>query len=53
MWSMSGSLVGVSPHDVPTLAGVAGVLALVTLLACYLPARRVLEIDPAHALREE
>jgi putative ABC transport system permease protein len=51
--AMSGILVGVSPHDVPTLAGVAGVLALVTLLACYLPARRVLEIDPAHALREE
>jgi putative ABC transport system permease protein len=51
--AMSGILVGVGPHDVPTLAGVALLLGLVALLACYLPARRVLEIDPARALREE
>jgi putative ABC transport system permease protein len=50
---MSGILVGIGPHDLPTLLVVAGILGAVALLACYLPARRVLEIDPAHALREE
>jgi putative ABC transport system permease protein len=51
--AMAGILVGVSPHDLPTLLIVGGVLGAVALLACYLPARRVLQIDPAHALREE
>jgi predicted permease len=45
-------LVGISPWDVPTLATVAGGLALVTVAACYLPARRVLRIDPATSLRQ-
>jgi putative ABC transport system permease protein len=51
--AMAGILVGVGPHDFTTLVGVAGILGGVALLACYLPARRVLQIDPAHALREE
>lgn len=45
------TLVGVSPHDPMTLAIVAGGLVLVALTACYLPARKVLRIDPAQALR--
>ena len=46
-----GVLVGVSPADPLTLVSVAIGLAAVAMIACYLPARRVLEIDPARSLR--
>jgi ABC-type lipoprotein release transport system permease subunit len=39
--------------DPLTLVAVALGLGLVTMGACYLPARRVLGIDPAQALRQE
>jgi putative ABC transport system permease protein len=48
-----GVLVGVSPMDPITLGAVALGLGVVTMGACYLPARRVLWIDPAQALRQE
>ena len=48
-----GVLVGVSPWDPLTLFAVVIGLAFVTLATCYLPARRVLTIDPARLLREE
>jgi putative ABC transport system permease protein len=48
-----GVLVGISPSDPLTLAAVATGLGLVTMAACYVPARRVLGIDPAHALRQQ
>jgi len=48
-----GVLVGISPTDPVTLATVAGGLAVVTLITCYVPARRVLRIEPAQLLRQE
>ncbi|HEX9000263.1 MAG TPA: FtsX-like permease family protein, partial [Blastocatellia bacterium] len=48
---MTGLLFGVSASDPLTFAGVAGVLSLIALLACYLPARRAARIDPMIALR--
>jgi putative ABC transport system permease protein len=50
---LRGVLVGISPLDPLTLAGVVLGLGLVTLVACYVPARRVLGIDPAQSLRQE
>jgi putative ABC transport system permease protein len=49
---LRGVLVGVSPSDPLTLAIVAISLAMVALLACYVPARRVLRIEPARSLRQ-
>jgi predicted permease len=50
---MRGVLVGVSPSDPVTLLAVGLGLGLVAMVACYVPARRVLRIDPAQSLREE
>jgi len=46
-------LFGVAPHDPTTLVGVAGILALVGVAACWLPAARAARVDPAIALRSE
>lgn len=49
--AMAGVLYGVRPIDPATYAGVSGVLILVALLACYIPARRATRIDPIIALK--
>jgi predicted permease len=48
-----GILVGVSPLDPLTLAAVAVGLGGVAMAACYVPARRVLGLEPAESLRQE
>jgi ABC-type antimicrobial peptide transport system permease subunit len=51
--TLSGLLFGVSSMDVATFAAMAATLFAVTLLACYVPARRASKVDPLIALRYE
>jgi putative ABC transport system permease protein len=46
-------LVGTSPSDPLALSAAAAGLVMVTVAACYLPARRVLRIEPSRSMRDD
>ncbi|HUK30371.1 MAG TPA: ABC transporter permease, partial [Candidatus Acidoferrum sp.] len=50
---LGGMLFGVTPTDPLTFALVAALLVVVAALACWIPARRAMRVDPIVALRHE
>ncbi len=50
---LSRLLFGVSAHDPLTFIGVAIMLAAIAAIACWIPARRAMHVDPMVALRHE
>ena len=46
-------LFGVSAHDPLTFAAVSGLLFVIAILACYIPARRAISVNPVVTLHYE
>jgi putative ABC transport system permease protein len=51
--SVSAFLYGIPPTDVPAFAGAIALLVAVAFVACALPARRAIRVDPITTLRQE
>ena len=52
-WTMRSLLFGIHPADPLTFAAVGFLLGSTAILACYIPARRAMRVDPMVALRYE
>jgi len=50
---LTAQLFEVRPHDPATAIVTGAVVATISLVACYLPARRAARLDPSSALRNE
>jgi ABC-type antimicrobial peptide transport system permease subunit len=50
---LAGVLYGVRPEDPATLSIVVAVVAAAALLACYVPIRRAMKLEPTVALKAE
>ncbi|MGH8635771.1 MAG: ABC transporter permease [Burkholderiales bacterium] len=50
---LTTQLWNVSPHDPVTLIGAVMLVSLVAFIACYIPARRAIRVQPSAALRED
>jgi len=51
--AMQALLFGVSPTEPIVFGAIAGLLLVVALLACWIPARRAMRLDPMDALRQD
>jgi putative ABC transport system permease protein len=52
-WFISGLLFGVSARDPLVFAAVSVLVAIAAMMACLIPGRRALQVDPLLALRAE
>jgi putative ABC transport system permease protein len=50
---LSSELYGISATDPVTYVAVVGAVSMITLMACYVPSRRAMAVDPLTVLREE
>jgi putative ABC transport system permease protein len=50
---LSSLLIGIGAADVLTFAVISLLLIVVALIACYIPARRAMKVDPVITLRYE